>query len=130
MLRAEHAAVTRVRCEVAIVALAAFLIAGGCDWFNDPSQINLPPETTMTACPSSLLVPPGDDVTIEWEGSDPDGQVVEYEWTFGDTLAGTTTETSMLIEALEEGTYTFTVASVDNGGAVDASPAQHSRRDS
>ncbi len=122
MLRPEHTTVSRVWCEVAIVALAAFAMAGGCDWFNDPSQINLPPETTITACPSSL-VPPGDDVTIEWEGSDPDGQVVEYQWTFDDTLGGTTTETSMLIEEVEEGTHTFTVASVDNDGEV-GSPAE------
>jgi len=124
VLRPEHTTVSRVWCEVAIVALAAFAIAGGCDWFNDPSQVNLPPDTTITACPSSWLVPPGDDVTVEWEGSDPDGQVVEYEWTFDDTLGGTTTETSMLIEAVEEGTHTFTVASVDNDGEVDASPAE------
>ena len=124
MLRPEHTTVSRVWCEVAIVALAAFALAGGCDWFNDPSQINLPPETTITACPSPSLVPPGDDVTIEWEGSDPDGQVVEYQWTFDDTLGGTTTETSMLIEGVEEGTHTFAVASVDNDGEVDASPAE------
>ncbi len=122
MLRPEHTTVSRVWCEVAIVALVAFAMAGGCDWFNDPSQINLPPETTITACPSSL-VPPGDDVTIAWEGSDPDGQVVEYQWTFDDTLGGTTTETSMLIEGVEEGTHTFTVASVDNDGEV-GSPAE------
>ncbi len=122
MLRPEHTTVSRVWCEVAIVALAAFALAGGCDWFNDPSQINLPPETTITACPSSL-VPPGDDVTIEWEGSDPDGQVVEYQWTFDDTLGGTTDETSMLFEEVEEGTHTFTVASVDNDGEV-GSPAE------
>ena len=123
MLRPDHTTVSRVWCEVAIVALVAFALAGGCDWFNDPSQINLPPETTMTACPSSL-VPPGDDVTIEWEGSDPDGYVVEYRWTFDDTLGGTTTETDTLIIGVEEGTHTFTVASVDNDGEVDASPAE------
>ncbi|MCK4679694.1 hypothetical protein KAT82_01080 [bacterium] len=122
MLRPGHTTVSRVWCEVAIVALVAFAIAGGCDWFNDPSQINLPPETTITSCPSPL-VPPGDDVTIEWEGSDPDGQVVEYQWTFDDTLGGTTTETSMLIEEVEEGAHTFTVASVDNDGEV-GSPAE------
>ena len=121
MLRSEHTTVSRVRCEVAIVALAVFAIAGGCDWFNDPSQINLPPETTITACPSSLLVPPGDDVTIEWEGSDPDGQVVRYEWTFDDTLGGTT-ETSKLIAGVGEGTHIFTVAAVDDDDEVDASP--------
>ena len=124
MLRPEHTTVSRVWCEVAVVAVLAFVIAGGCDWFNDPSQINLPPETTITACPSSSLVPPGDDVTIEWEGSDPDGQVVEYQWTFDDTLGGTTTETDTLIASVEEGTHTFAVASVDDDGEIDASPAE------
>jgi len=51
VLRAEHTTVLRVRCGIAIVAVVALAIAGGCDWFNDPSQVNLPPETTVTACP-------------------------------------------------------------------------------
>jgi len=123
VLRPEHTAVSRVWCGIATVAVVALAMAGGCDWFNDPSQINLPPDTTITSCPSPL-VPPGDDVTIEWEGSDPDGQVVDYQWTFDDTLGGTTVETSMLFEEVEEGTHTFTVASVDNDGEVDASPAE------
>ena len=124
MLRPEHTTVSRDWCEVAVVAVLAFVIAGGCDRFNDPSQINHPPETTITECPSSWLVPPGDDVTIKWEGSDPDGQVVEYQWTFDDTLGGTTTETDTLIASVEEGTHTFAVASVDDDGEIDASPAE------
>ena len=122
MLRPEHTTVSRVWCEVAIVALAAFAIAGGCDWFNDPSQINLPPETKIVQFPPPL-VSPGDDVTIVWRGTDPDGQVVEYEWTLDDTLGETTSDTTLVIAGVEEGTHTFTVASIDNDGEVDPSPA-------
>ncbi|MCK4512649.1 hypothetical protein KAW64_12970, partial [bacterium] len=123
MLRREHTTVSRVRSEVFIVALVAVATAGGCDWFDAPSQINLPPETTITVCPSSL-VSPGDNVTIKWTGSDRDGQVVEYEWTLDDTLEGTTYATTMVVTGVEEGTHSFTVASIDDDGDVDASPAE------
>ena len=125
MLRPEHIAISRVRCGIAIVAAVALAIAGGCDWFDAPSQINLPPETKIVEFPP-LLVSPGDTVTIVWRGWDDDGQVVEYEWTFGDTLEETTSETTsdtmLVIAGVEEGTYTFTVASIDNDGEVDPSP--------
>jgi hypothetical protein len=123
VLRREHTTVSRVRSEVFIVALVAVAMAGGCDWFDAPSQINLPPETTITVCPSSL-VSPGDNVTIKWTGSDQDGQVVEYEWTLDDTLEGTTYATTMMVTGVEEGTHSFTVASIDDDGDVDASPAE------
>jgi hypothetical protein len=118
-----HTTFPGVWCEVALVAALAFALAGGCDWFNEPSQVNLSPETTIVSCPSGP-VSPGDDVTIVWEGDDPDGQVIEYEWTLDDTLNGTTTEVTMLISEVEEGTHTFTVAAVDNDGEADASPAR------
>ena len=123
MLRPEHTTVSRARSGVVIVALVAFAMMGGCDWFDAPSQINLPPETTITTCPSSL-VPPGDNVTIRWTGSDPDGEVVEYQWTFDDTLEGTTHAKTMVVTGVEEGTHSFTVASIDNDGEIDASPAE------
>jgi hypothetical protein len=125
VLRPEHIAVSRVQCGIAIVAVVALAMAAGCDWFNAPSQINLPPTTKIVAFPP-LLVTPGDSVTIVWRGWDADGQVIEYVWTLDDTLEETTSETTsdtmLVIAGVEEGTYTFTVASIDNDGEVDPSP--------
>lgn len=110
-------------CEAAIVFLAILALAGGCDWFNDPVEINIPPETTMVACPSGGIVTAGSDVTIEWSGSDPDGSVARFAWTLNDTINGETTDTSLLIEDVAEGTHTFTVAAIDSEGEADATPA-------
>ena len=61
--------------------LVAVVSWGGCDWFNNPEEANLAPDTFMDACPSSREeVVAGDDVTVEWSGSDVDGTVVGYEW--------------------------------------------------
>jgi len=121
----ERMVVSRFWCEAALVALLALFLVGGCDWFKDPSQVNLPPETTITSL-QPAVVPPGSDVTIEWSGSDSDGQISEYEWTFDDTLGGTTAATSMTFEEVAEGAHTFTVAAVDDAGETDGTPAVYS----
>ena len=77
-------------CEAAIVMLAVFMFAGGCDWFKAPLEINILPETTITQCPGEVLA--GDDVTITWTGDDADGSVVSFEWTLDDTIAGETSD--------------------------------------
>jgi len=123
LLRFGQTAVAKVWCEVALVALLAFAIAGGCDWFKAPVEANIPPDTAIVTCPSSVDVLAGDDVTIEWSGSDGDGTVVRFEWTLDGSPVEETTETSMLIEDVAEGEHTFTVAAVDDDGDVDESPA-------
>jgi hypothetical protein len=114
---------TRFWCEATVVALAIFAVAGGCDWFNDPVEINIPPETTMVTCPSSGTVVAGVEVTVEWSGSDADGSVVRFEWTHNDSIGGETTGTSMVLEDVAEGTHTFKVSAVDDDGDTDATPA-------
>ena len=112
----------RFWCEATIVMLAAFMFAGGCDWFKSPSEINILPETSITLCPAGEILA-GDDVTITWTGDDADGSVASFEWTLDDTLAGETSDVSKTIEDVTEGTHTFTVAAVDDDGGVDATPA-------
>jgi hypothetical protein len=121
--RPELKALPIVWSEIALVAVIALFIVGGCDWFNDPVQVSFSPETSIVSYPTGL-VPPGSDVTIAWSGSDRDGQVVRFEWTLDDTLAGTTGETSMTLLDVEEGTHRLTVAAVDNDGNVDETPAE------
>jgi len=109
--------------EATAVALAIFAVAGGCDWFNDPVEINLPPETTIVTCPSAGEVAAGDDVTIEWSGDDADGSVARFEWTLDDTAGGEMTDTSLVIEDVAEGSHTFEVRAVDDDGDSDPTPA-------
>ena len=96
--------------------------ASSCDWFKDPVEANLPPETTMESCPSGEEFTAGDDVAFAWSGSDVDGSVVRYEWTYGDS-AGETTGESITFEDATEGVHTFSVGSVDDDGDEDPTPA-------
>jgi hypothetical protein len=103
-------------------ALLAVAAAGGCDWFDDPVEANLPPETEMTECPGSGSVLAGDEVTLEWTGSDPDGSVTAYLWTFDGAPAEETAETRLVVQDVSEGDHVFTVAAMDNEGETDATP--------
>jgi len=94
-----------------------------CDWFGDPVEANIPPETEMELCPSGEEFTAGDDVTFAWSGSDVDGTVALYEWTFGDT-SGQTTFESLTIEGVAEGAHTFAVSAVDGDGDEDPTPAE------
>lgn len=105
----------------AFAALLSIASSGGCDWFNDPLQANLAPSTTMVTCPSDVTA--GDDVAVEWNGSDIDGAVVEYHWSFDERTTGTTPETSLLLEDVTAGSHTFEVAAVDDDGDADPTPA-------
>jgi hypothetical protein len=108
------------------------LLVGGCDWFDPPVEVNLPPETWMVSCPAEGETAVGESVVLRWGGLDPDGSadpsvegsVDYYEWTWDDTLSGQTTQTTRTIEDVTEGVHTFTVAAVDIDGAIDATPAE------
>jgi hypothetical protein len=105
---------------VGILVVAAF---GGCDWFNDPVEANLPPETEMVTCPGEGSVAAGEDVLLEWTGDDPDGTVTGYLWTLDGSGAEETEETSRVVTDVGVGDHVFTVAAVDNEGEADATPA-------
>ncbi len=123
MQKRMHAPSARVWSEMGFVAFAALFIAGGCDWFNGPTEANVPPETTIVSCPGAGDVTAGDDVTVEWSGSDPDGSVTAYRWILDDGAPEQTTSTSVVLDDVAEGEHTFTVAAVDDDGDVDPSPA-------
>lgn len=105
----------------ALSALLSIASSGGCDWFAAPMEANLTPSTSIVTCPSDVTA--GDDVTVEWTGSDIDGTVGEYRWSFDDTTSGSTEETSLLLSDVAEGDHRFEVAAVDNDGDADPTPA-------
>jgi hypothetical protein len=104
---------------LALAAIVAVTTGGGCDWFNSPSAANVPPDRVeILTCPSAGDVTAGDDVEISWRpATDPDGQVVAYEWSVRDS-SGTTAQTSKVIQNVPAGADTFSVAAVDDDGEV------------
>lgn len=104
-------------------ALALLALAAGCDWFDAPIEANLLPDTAMEECPAPGEVLAGEDVTVAWSWSDPDGAVVKYSWVLDDTLSGETTGTELVIQDVAEGDHVFEVAAVDDDGDIDPTPA-------
>jgi len=107
----------------AAAALGLVALAGGCDWFDDPVEANLLPDTAMEDCPSPGEVLAGEDVTVAWSGTDPDGAVMKYMWALDGRLSGETTGTELLIEDVAEGDHVLEVAAVDDDGDLDPTPA-------
>ena len=73
--------------------------------------MNVPPTAVATATCS--------EVTCSFDGSassDPDGHVVSYAWTFGDTATGTGATTTHTYTA--PGSYSVTLTVTDNAGAT------------
>ncbi len=101
----------------ALILLVVWIAAqGGCDWFTDPIAANFLPSVTITDCPQAGTLLAGEDTIIRWVGTDIDGDVASYEWTYDDTVTGSTTADTLLIESVEEGDHVFTVAAVDDAG--------------
>ncbi len=71
--------------------------------------------------PGGLLA--GEDATIAWTGSDPDGVVATYRWVLDGTLSGETTDTELVIRDVAEGDHVLEVAAVDDDGDPDPTPA-------
>lgn len=104
-----------------MLAAAALLSITGCDWFEDQPAENLPPTTEIVHCPSSE-VDEGDDLLFRYIGSDVDGRVVAYEWSFNGAPWVRTEDDSAVVEAVDEGEHLFMVRSIDNMGEVDPLP--------
>lgn len=102
------------------VALTLLLI-NGCDWFEEPPAENLPPATEIVQCPSSE-VDEGDDLLFRFTGSDVDGRVIGYEWSFNDAPWVWTEDDSVVIEAVDVGEHLFVVRSIDDKGDSDPFP--------
>jgi len=109
----------RVRPARWSIAAAVMLLLGfgaGCDWFDEPLEVNLIPTVRITGCPGAGELVEGDDATLEWMGVDLDGEITRYEWSFDDST-GTTTLTSATFTDIAGGDHEFVVTAFDDGGA-------------
>jgi len=80
-----------------------------------------PPFATFT--PSSTSGPTGSPITFDGTGSyDPDGTIVTWSWTFGDTTTGSGSLVTHTYATA--GTYTVTLTVTDNGGYSSSTPSQ------
>ncbi|MFH1312325.1 MAG: hypothetical protein ABIJ00_03780 [Candidatus Eisenbacteria bacterium] len=107
-----------------LVLVAAVCIPAACDWFEEPVEANLHPETRFLACASGLEVFEGDDVRFEWVGSDVDGTVNRYECAYDGSPWTSTAGLDTIISDVTLGEHTLRVRSVDDHGDVDPTPAE------
>jgi len=104
--------------------VASIIVLAGCDWFEDPLEANLPPETELIACGGAGAITEGDDVTFVWSGSDVDGHISGFEISVdGDRWEPTLLE-SLVVSDVTRGDHTFRVRAVDDDGDVDPDPAR------
>lgn len=91
-----------------IFILSLPLILSGCNFITNNKQ----PEASISTAVSNL--------TVEFMGSgssDPDGEIVSYEWDFGDGETGSGESISHSYSS--EGTYIVKLTVTDDGGATD-----------
>jgi hypothetical protein len=111
----------RVTCVVAALLVA---IGGGCDWFEEQPQSNLPPTTEFVDCPSGRAVNEGDDITFVWTGFDVDGTVIGYRWSYDGDPWAATADNSVTIEDVAPGEHSLRVVAVDDDHASDPDTAE------
>ncbi len=90
------------------------------------SAVTVSPETQILEGPSTGEVV-GTDVRFVWDGVDPDGSIVGYEWTLDDPTAWNEVSdaiTEHTFYLLGAGSHVFFVRAIDDLGAVDGTPAQ------
>ncbi len=110
-----------------IVALGLGIALAGCGVRDAGTPaVNQPPTTILTVAPNNGTTV-NHYITLRWAGNDPDGTVVGYNlYDNGALLIFTTaTDTAIAFTATTNGELTehiFAVASVDEEGAVDATP--------
>ncbi len=105
----------RIRLVLLAVIVGSIALAlGGCLLIA-----NLPPQARFTATPTSGTSP----LSVNFDAStstDPDGQIVSYEWDFGDTqTASGVTVTHVFTVQSESKVFTVILTVTDNDGAVD-----------
>ncbi len=104
------------RYLLSVLLVFSLLLLSGCNGFfnQEPSaEISYYPDPATGELP----------LTVAFEGSDssdPDGEIIDYEWDFGDPDSGeenTSTEENPAHEYSEEGTYTVSLTVTDGDGA-------------
>jgi thiol-disulfide isomerase/thioredoxin len=109
--------------SASIVIVCVLALTAGCDWFDDPVEANLAPDTQLLDCQTAQEVLEGDDVRFVWTGSDIDGDVAGCEWSYDDGDWEPTDRDTIEIQDVARGAHTFKVRAVDDEGGVDPSPA-------
>jgi PKD repeat protein len=82
-----------------------------------PPPPNQPPSASIDNPTSSVTINPGDTVAFSGSGTDPDGVVASYAWTFpGGSPASSTAPAPGNVTYATPGSYTATFKVTDNGG--------------
>src|SRR5439155_16488807 len=89
--------------------------------FVQVRSANQPPTATITSPATDVTIMPGQAVSFSGTGSDPDGSIVAYSWTFPGGIPGSSAAASPgeVIYALP-GTYEASFTVRDNGGLTSA----------
>ena len=82
---------------------------------------NAAPAATITTPAGNLTINPGDSVSFAGTGSDPDGTIAAYSWTFpGGTPPSSTAADAGAVTYSTPGAYTATFSVTDNRGLTSA----------
>jgi thiol-disulfide isomerase/thioredoxin len=107
-----------------LVTIAAICIPAACDWFEDPVETNIPPDTSILECATASEVSEGEDVRFGWTGGDIDGTVSGYEYSYDGSEWVRTDLDSVTVADAALGEHLFRVRAVDDDGDVDPTPAE------
>jgi hypothetical protein len=80
--------------------------------------VNQPPTAAITSPSTSVTVQAGNSVSFAGSGSDPDGAIANYSWTFpGGSPSASSLSTPGQVSYATPGTYTASLTVTDNAGA-------------
>jgi len=108
-----------ILCFLLIVILSVFLVSclGEGEQEEDQADTNQPPVATFTASPESGVAPL--NVTLDGSAShDPDGDIIEQLWEFGDGTSSNETGDVAYHIYESAGSYTAKLTVTDNNGAT------------
>jgi hypothetical protein len=88
-----------------------------------PAPADVPPTGTITSPSSNVTIAAGQSVAFSGSGTDPDGTVTAYSWTFpgGNPSASSLANPGNVIYS-SSGTFTATLTVTDNAGLTDPHP--------
>jgi plastocyanin len=89
------------------------------------ASVNQPPTGTIVSPATAVTVNPGDSVAFAGTGSDADGTISAYSWTFPTGSPGSSTQASANVMFATPGTHTVSFQVADDDGAT-SQPATRS----
>jgi hypothetical protein len=88
-----------------------------------PAPPDVPPTGTIVTPPSNVTITAGQSVSFSGSGSDPDGTISAYAWTFpGGSPGSSSTANPGSVTYASAGTFTATLTVTDNAGLADPNP--------